>query len=95
MRTRSRTASQSVAADENEDVQIKIKKKAPQTQNAVDLVASIIGSIKEEKSTQKSNELNDKNSNPNAGKTLVRKHVTQSVRGKPKSGRPWKEVKQR
>lgn len=88
MRTRSRTASQSVAADESADVQIESKKKTPKKQNNDALVASIISSIKEENSAKK----NDENSN----KQPVQKvSAPKIIRGQPKSGRPWKEVKQR
>lgn len=92
MRTRSRTASQSIAADENTEVQIPSKKKAPQKQNNDSLVANIISSIKEENSSKKSDEKQNENGNSTAVKKSTAPKV---VRGKPKSGRPWKEVKQR
>lgn len=89
MRTRSRTASQSIAADENTDVQVPSKKKASQKQNNDALVANIISSIEEENSSKKS----DKKPNKNGNSTAV--IAPKVVRGKPKSGRPWKDVKQR
>lgn len=94
MRTRSRTASQSIASDENAEVQVQSKKKAPQKQNSDVLVASLINSIKEENSAKKSDEKKPENGELNSvpAKQSVGPKV---VRGKPKSGRPWKEVKQR
>lgn len=91
MKTRSRTVSQSVAADEIAVVQVGPKKKAPQKQSDDALVANIISSIKEENTTKKTN--NDSNSNSNATKKPVQKIA--NIRGQPKSGRPWKEVKKR
>lgn len=94
MKTRSRTASQSIAADENTDVPVQSKKKASQKQTTDVLVASILSSIKEENSAKKSDGKKDENGTSNS--TAVQKSVgPKIVRGKPKSGRPWKEAKQR
>ncbi|XP_031625437.1 coiled-coil domain-containing protein 86 [Contarinia nasturtii] len=98
MRTRSRTASQSVAADENADVQVVNKKKTPQKQNNDALVASIISSIQEENSTKETEVKNNENSHTktNGSKPPVQKvNAPKMIRGQPKSGRPWKDVKQR
>lgn len=95
MQTRRRTASQSVENTEKPvEVGIEKKKKVQQKPRSDALVASIITSIKEENSTQKPVEANSEclsaskkaNKKPAAPKT---------VRGLPKSGRPWKETKQK
>lgn len=94
MQTRRRTASQSV---ENTEKPVKAvvenKKKVQQKPNTDALVASILTSIKEENSTQKSTEANN---NSGAAKKPGNKSATSKmVRGLPKSGRPWKETKQK
>lgn len=91
MRTRSRTTSQSVEVVESPAKTVGSKKKAQPKQSSDALVASIISSIKEENSTPKSAETNSNNQKSSVQKKAGPKHV----RGLPKSGRPWKETKQR
>lgn len=90
MQTRRRTASQSV---ENTEKPVETKKKVQQKPKPDALVASIITSIKEENSTQKATEANNTS---NASKSVSKKPAApKTVRGLPKSGRPWKEKKQK
>lgn len=91
MRTRSRTTTQSVEVVESPAKTVGSKKKAKPKQSSDALVASIISSIKEENSTPKSAETNSNNQKSSVQKKAGPKHV----RGLPKSGRPWKETKQR
>lgn len=93
MQTRRRTASQSVENTEKPVEKVEKKKKVQQKPIADGLVASIITSIKEENSTQKVAEANNGSS---ATKKASKKPVApKTVRGVPKSGRPWKEAKQK
>lgn len=94
MQTRRRTASQSVENTEKAvAVKVEKKKKVQQKPRNDALVASIITSIKEENSTQKAAEANG---NSSASKKPSTKTVLpKMVRGLPKSGRPWKETKQK
>lgn len=63
---------------------------------AEDLVNNILNSIVK-KNAEKSNELRGNEKKPPAGETtlLPKKKLAVPVRGQPKSGRPWKEVKQK
>lgn len=94
MKTRSRTASQSVA-NENSEIQVENKKKSPKKQNNNSLVASIISSIKEENLVKQSAEVESNLPKADVKRPTQKKVAPKVVRGKPKSGRPWKEVKQR
>lgn len=95
MQTRRRAASQSVENTENPvEIEIEKKKKVHQKPSTDVLVASIITSIEEENSAQKSNgsNKNDSSASKKAAKKVANPKI---VRGLPKSGRPWKETKQK
>lgn len=95
MQTRRRTASQMVEnAEKPAKAGAESKKKAQQKPSADTLVASIITSIKEENSTQKGPEANGSSSNASK-KSGTKTVMPKMVRGLPKSGRPWKEKKQK
>lgn len=94
MKTRSRAASQ-IVANESVEVRVEGKKKATKKQSNDAVVASIISAIKEENTAKISIEA-DSSSDLNAAKNPSRSGAAPKVvRGQPKSGRPWKEVKQR
>lgn len=100
MQTRRRTASQSVEnAEKPVEVGIEKKKKVQQKPRTDALVASIITSIKEENSTQKAIETNSESviqlHSSASKKANTKPAVPKTVRGLPKSGRPWKETKQK
>lgn len=90
MQTRNRRAA---PAEETpvEPAPVQKKKKAAAAKQSTDaLVANIISSIKEENSVQKPTEVETAKKTP-----PVKVAGPKQIRGKPKSGRPWKEVKQR
>lgn len=92
MKTRSRKSSNStVPVDDDVPtlVPVQSKKKAPQKQSTDALVASIINSIKDEKSAEKPENGEDKSV------TAAKKVTPKQIRGIPKSGRPWKEPKKK
>lgn len=91
MKTRNRKGSESAAADENVPtlVPVEKKKKVSPKQSTDALVASIINSIKEENIEQKPSADGNKKSN------VPKKVAPKTIRGIPKSGRPWKEPKKK
>ena len=93
MQTRRRTASQSIEnTDKKDKIGVESKKKVQQKPKTNASVASIITSIKEENSTQKSESNNNSSASKNSGKKST---ASKMIRGLPKSGRPWKETKQK
>lgn len=97
MKTRSRTTSQSKAADENVEKEAKVgtTKKVPQKPSTNAIVAGIISTIKEENSAQKVSEAKNTSDLNGQKSTAQKKGAPKMVRGLPKSGRPWKETKQK
>lgn len=97
MNTRSGKKSQAAVPEEKVE---KVNKSATKTKSAKSkntdaLVANIIDSIKEENS--KETEVNSTSNETNQVKKPAPKKIGQKkpVRGLPKSGRPWKEVKEK
>lgn len=97
MKTRSRTTSQSIAVDENVAKEAKVvsTRKVSQKPSSNAVVASIISSIKEENSAQKLSEAKSTSDSNGQKNSALKKAGPKAVRGLPKSGRPWKETKQR
>lgn len=99
--TRSKTASQVAAPVEKVEKVKKIanKSKSAKAQNTDALVASIISSIKEDNSksvdSDNSPDTNDKSANEVKPVAPKKVNAVKPVRGLPKSGRPWKDVKQK
>lgn len=110
MNTRSRAASQTIVNEtvENANNSVNKSKRVKSTiidesstpskvQKADALVANLLGSVKKENGTvSKSTELrgNDKQGAQEKTK-LPKKTAPKVIRGLPKSGRPWKDVKQK
>lgn len=89
-----RSASLSVEnTQKNVETEVGSKKKEKQKQNTDALDAGILTSIQIENSTKKAGETN--NSASGSKKMSQKMVVPKTVRGLPKSGRPWKETKQK
>lgn len=95
MRTRSRTASQSVEVDEKASKSVENSKTPKPKKSANASVANIISSIKEENSATKSNKTTNNLKSNGENDSVEKKSMPKPVRGLPKSGRPWKDTKQK
>lgn len=101
MKTRSGKESQGVEISaKNSATPSKIQKtNTPKKQNKEDALTSLIKSIQKENAAPKlveaegvDSKVENDDKNPSAPTNKV---VPKVIRGKPKSGRPWKEVKQK
>lgn len=93
MKTRSRRSTAAENAPKEESSPIKVAKATPKKQNASALVADILNQITEENA--KAPATNNQANEAVEVKTSQPKQREKEMRGKPKSGRPWKEVKQK
>lgn len=95
MRTRSRTASQTVEVDEKTSKTVENNKTPKPKKSTNALVTSIISSIKDENSERKTNKTNDDLNSNGGNHSVEKKSMPKAIRGLPKSGRPWKDTKQK
>lgn len=72
-----------------------VKQKTPKKQKKDDLVASILNEIKEENAVAKSTKTESVANGTTKQDPPKQQPLQKNIRGKPKSGRPWKDVKQK